>query len=188
MFATNIPESAVPLYLNYEDPASGAIVSHNTASHNVLLKITLPKRTGRKRKRATDGPWQGEVVEMDTDTHLDLNDASTLRQKIKDNQDDHEVEVVGLVKQTHRYRGKLIASSTYYKSDAFANMMPALADYHIRTDQSAFMNSFVENVIPGEGIVTPTLEIKRSTNSPFQSPICVNSKRRMPQINLDKST
>lgn len=33
------------------------VLSHNGATTNVLLKITVPKRTGRKRKRGTQGPW-----------------------------------------------------------------------------------------------------------------------------------
>lgn len=33
------------------------VLSHNGATTNVLLKITVPKRTGRKRKRGSQDPW-----------------------------------------------------------------------------------------------------------------------------------
>jgi len=48
-----------------------ALLSHNSQTRNVLLKITVPMRTGRKRKRGTDGPFLGEVKfpEVDGDTN-----------------------------------------------------------------------------------------------------------------------
>ncbi|KLO96500.1 hypothetical protein CEK26_006918 [Fusarium fujikuroi] len=43
--------NSIPLYLTPEIPFCKPIMSHNARSHNVVLKITVPKRTGRKRKR-----------------------------------------------------------------------------------------------------------------------------------------
>lgn len=103
----------MPLYLNYGDPAAGGLTSHNAASHNVLLKVTLPRRTGRKRKRGSDGPWEGDFVDSPSSTpnngaesQLNLDDAETLKRKLQDNYDDYKVEAMGLIKQTHRYRCK----------------------------------------------------------------------------------
>ena len=50
-----------------------ALLSHNSQTRNVLLKITVPKRTGRKRKRGSNGPFLGELKSTELDG--DSNDA-----------------------------------------------------------------------------------------------------------------
>ncbi|KAH7310361.1 RNA polymerase III transcription factor IIIC subunit-domain-containing protein [Rhexocercosporidium sp. MPI-PUGE-AT-0058] len=52
------PEECIPLYLRQNDPMCVPILSHNTPTNNVLLKITVPKRTGRKRKRGSQDPFE----------------------------------------------------------------------------------------------------------------------------------
>src|SRR5271154_4139496 len=47
------PGNDKPISLTFhpEDDASRPILSNNVGTRNVLLRITVPKRTGRKRKR-----------------------------------------------------------------------------------------------------------------------------------------
>ena len=41
------------------------ILSHNGATTNVLLQITVPKRTGRKRKRGSQDPYFDPAVDIE---------------------------------------------------------------------------------------------------------------------------
>jgi general transcription factor 3C polypeptide 5 (transcription factor C subunit 1) len=90
---------------------SKPIISNSAQSNNVVLKITVPKRTGRKRKRGSDEPFSGDLAPSEADsTHQvcstgRLDDPKTLLQKLQDNASKYEVEAVGHIKETHRYRG-----------------------------------------------------------------------------------
>ena len=48
----------MPLYFRPDNPTVRPLTSHNAASHNVIIKVTVPSRTGRKRKRGTDAPFE----------------------------------------------------------------------------------------------------------------------------------
>ncbi|KAH0497930.1 hypothetical protein TgHK011_005212 [Trichoderma gracile] len=132
--------NSIPLYINPEEPFCPPIMSHNARSHNVVLKVTVPKRTGRKRKRGTDGPWQGDIEIQGTDTSASAlgdvqsvarrDDPRLLRRKLEDNVGRYHVEAVGLVKHTHRFRG--------------------LADFYWDMDKSSFARRYVDQVLPGD--------------------------------------
>jgi general transcription factor 3C polypeptide 5 (transcription factor C subunit 1) len=117
IFGAEGPRCIVPLYLRSRDPAALPLISHNAASHNVVLKVTVPKRTGRKRKRGRDTPWEDDITMADYQPYgtndatrvdgLNLPDARVLRQMMQDNADKYTVEAVGVVRHTHRYRGKV---------------------------------------------------------------------------------
>lgn len=133
--------NSIPFYLTPESPFCKPIMSHNARSHNVVLKITVPKRTGRKRKRGTDGPWEGDAEVIDAEarsaskeevmSYARKDDPKVLRRKLADNVDSYEVEAIGIIKNTHRFRG--------------------LADFHWDMSKSSFANRYVEQVLPGEG-------------------------------------
>jgi general transcription factor 3C polypeptide 5 (transcription factor C subunit 1) len=91
------------------------LTSHNALTHNVILKVTVPKRTGRKRKRGTNGPWEGEVeqpaggqdsvIAPDVVSRDRLDTPQVIRRKLQDNIGKYTVEPIGVVNSTHRYRG-----------------------------------------------------------------------------------
>jgi len=90
--------------LQPDDHFAKYITSGKLATDNLLLRITVPKRTGRKRKRGSGGPFidhghQGRAASSRTiSSHKDL---------LQTYQDCHErskVEVVGHIEQTHRFR------------------------------------------------------------------------------------
>ncbi|KAK7966081.1 uncharacterized protein PG986_000358 [Apiospora aurea] len=128
----------LPLWLRPESITSKPIVSHGVATNNVLLKITVPKRTGRRRKRGTDQPF----VEDDSQkVHSGTGPAQQqvhsvsgqdspkhLLRKLQDNADKYHVEAVGSIKTTHRYRG--------------------LADFQFATEDFPFMSNLAEHLIP----------------------------------------
>jgi general transcription factor 3C polypeptide 5 (transcription factor C subunit 1) len=76
------------------------ILSHNAPASNVLVKITVPKRIG-KRKRGSQEPYQRGDPET---SNSDTSSAQLLR-VLKDNQNQYKVEAVAEIERTHRYRG-----------------------------------------------------------------------------------
>ncbi|KAG5813118.1 hypothetical protein H9Q74_003833 [Fusarium xylarioides] len=132
--------NSIPLYLTPEVPFCKPIMSHNGRSHNVVLKITVPKRTGRKRKRGTDGPWEGDVEINDTEdqpqengrvsSYARLDDPKVLRRTMADNVGKYQVEAVGVIRNTHRFRG--------------------LADFYWDMSKSSFAQRYVDKVLPGD--------------------------------------
>jgi len=95
------------------------LTSHNALTHNIVLKVTVPKRTGRKRKRGTDGPW---IEDQDARVSVDdpnappdllsrdrLDAPRVLRRKLQDNVGEYTVEPIGVINNTHRYRGRFAA-------------------------------------------------------------------------------
>ncbi|GJC93419.1 RNA polymerase iii transcription factor [Colletotrichum higginsianum IMI 349063] len=132
--------NTIPFYLNPESPFRRPIMSHSATSHNVVLKITVPKRTGRKRKKGSDGPWEGEVEMTDIPrsgpsreqiySRSRLDNPKVLRRKMQDNVDSYDVEAVGVIKHTHRFRG--------------------MADFHWGLEQSPFISRFMNQVMPGD--------------------------------------
>ncbi len=81
-----------------------------------MLKVTVPKRTGRKRKRGSDGPWEGEidqpadgqqpVISPDVLSRDRLDTPRVIRRKLQDNVGKYTVEPIGVINNTHRYRGR----------------------------------------------------------------------------------
>ncbi|KAI3551096.1 hypothetical protein CABS01_11370 [Colletotrichum abscissum] len=132
--------NTIPFYLNPESPFRRPIMSHSATSHNVVLKVMVPKRTGRKRKRGSDGPWEGEVDMRDVPraspgaepiySRSRLDNPKLLRRKMRDNVDRYSVEAVGVIKHTHRFRG--------------------MADFHWGLEQSPFISRFMNQVMPGD--------------------------------------
>lgn len=115
-------------------------MSHYASSHNVLFKITVPKRTGRKRKRGSNGPWQGELDQPaqpigagpeNLRSQSRLDEPKILRRKLQDNVDRYHAEAVGVVKHTHRYRG--------------------MADFNYSMNNNDFMNNFKDKILSGDG-------------------------------------
>ncbi|KAI1329006.1 hypothetical protein F5Y16DRAFT_131225 [Xylariaceae sp. FL0255] len=129
---------ALPLWLRPGNPTVKPIMSHHAASNNVLLKVTVPKRTGRKRKRGTNGPFIGEIetsreiVRLSDATNVTSfarrDHPGTLLRKLKDNQEQYEVEAVGMIRDSHRYRG--------------------LADFQYSNNNAPFLNNVADHFLP----------------------------------------
>ncbi|CAK7265304.1 tau 95 subunit of transcription factor TFIIIC [Sporothrix epigloea] len=135
------PQTSVPMFLRRDDPMSGMLSSHSAATHNVVLAVHLPKRTGRRRRRGTNGPWEpvpaaaGSAATGASTKHLAGDsmagrDAAQLRHKLQETAGQYRTEVLGIVKHSHRYRG--------------------LADFQQSTHDSEFVAKVAENILPGE--------------------------------------
>lgn len=116
---------------------SRPLQSTSSASNNILLKVTVSKRTGRKRKKGSDEPFSGVPV---TTVHEQpqRRSAKQLLRSLSDNVGKYKVEPVGLVNRTHVFRG-LYGPSLYpsQRVDTFSrHARLCLLDHRERIHQS----------------------------------------------------
>ncbi|KAJ2901681.1 transcription factor tau subunit sfc1 [Zalerion maritima] len=62
LFGDDAHNTSVPFYFDRR-PTGRPTMSSNVPTNNVLIKVTVPKRTGRRRKKGSNGPW------MDPSSH-----------------------------------------------------------------------------------------------------------------------
>ena len=95
------------LYLKPGDRMAKPLKSANVSTNNILLKVTVPKRTGLKRRRGSDGQYrdctEGRVFGERAAPML--KDARYLFRSMRDNTESCQVEAIGTINQTHRFRG-----------------------------------------------------------------------------------
>ncbi|KAK7555190.1 RNA polymerase III transcription factor IIIC subunit-domain-containing protein [Phyllosticta citricarpa] len=82
------------------DVMAKPVMSNFVKTRNILIKVTVPKRTGRKRKRGSDDPWIDDPRPHDA-AHTD---PLLLLQSLRDNPDNYSVQAVGINHETHRFR------------------------------------------------------------------------------------
>lgn len=98
----------------------------------------MPKRTGRKRKRGSDEPFSddSDLIDRAPETGVVGQVSSVSRQdapesvlrKMQDNIGRYYAEAVGMVRDTHRYRG--------------------LADFQFATTNTPFLTKVAEHLLP----------------------------------------
>jgi general transcription factor 3C polypeptide 5 (transcription factor C subunit 1) len=125
----NPPKANTPakLSLRPEDPMSRPVQSLSTGTNNILLKVTVPKWTGRKRKRGTNGPFVMDESESGS-AGPDRRPASTRLRSLQDNVGRYTVEPVGRVERTHTFR--------------------SIPDFVYSTAGSSFTQKFREHILP----------------------------------------
>jgi len=87
--------------------------STNVTTHNVLLKITVPKRVRVRRRRGSQGPLHGgrdnggtsDSGIKQTNQESAKRDTQSLIGNMDDNPTKYQVQIVGSVGRTHRFRG-----------------------------------------------------------------------------------
>jgi len=96
--------------LRPEDVMSKSLTSRLVKTNNVLLKITVPKRTGRKRKRDSTDPYVTDDASITNSENSHAQSAAgvskVLLQTLRDNPNKYSIQPVGQVNETHRFRGK----------------------------------------------------------------------------------
>ena len=97
-----LPEPTAGVSLRPDDPFAKRLTSAGVPTRNVLIKVTVPKRTGRKRKRGSDEPFsspeQPETQQLTSVTGPQLLD------RLRDNEGKYQIEPVGILRETHRFR------------------------------------------------------------------------------------
>ncbi|KXT00351.1 hypothetical protein AC578_5882 [Pseudocercospora eumusae] len=101
----HLPEPVAGVSLRPNDPFAKKIASTACRTRNVLVRVTVPKRTGRKRKRASDDPFQYQFQEPERPERQDAGiTAPQLVQRLRDNEGKYHIEAVGMLRETHRFR------------------------------------------------------------------------------------
>lgn len=99
--------------LRPDDPLAKTIPAGVVRTENVLLKVTVPKWTGRKRKRGSGEPFQFHYSDYAKEASSDEKGSALVREKherlmraLLDNPTSYSVTPVGSIKETHRFRCK----------------------------------------------------------------------------------
>lgn len=115
---------SLPLSFNPSSPGSRTIMSTRNSADNVLLRFTVPKRMG-KRKRGSDEPFAPVQASAPV-----MVDAAYLLRSIKDNKDRTTLEAVGNIQKSHVWR--------------------SLPDFDYSTRSSQFLTDIHSKIIPQE--------------------------------------
>ncbi|CAK3828598.1 Transcription factor tau subunit sfc1 [Lecanosticta acicola] len=97
----HLPEPVAGVSLRPNDPLAKKLSSTGIESRNVLVKVTVPKRTGRKRKRGSLEPFAESAP---PETPNNCITAPELLQRLRENEGKYEVEPVAMLRETHRFR------------------------------------------------------------------------------------
>ncbi|KAF2125524.1 transcription factor tfiiic complex a box associated subunit sfc1 [Dothidotthia symphoricarpi CBS 119687] len=92
----------ISVSLRPDDPFAKRLLSTPVTTSNLLLKVTVPKRTGRRRKRGSLGPFLAEGETGSTTTPY--VDAAVIYMSLQDNVSTYKVALAGMVDETHRFR------------------------------------------------------------------------------------
>ncbi|KAF7715708.1 Uncharacterized protein PECH_008536 [Penicillium ucsense] len=121
-------DTSVDLSLRPDDALSRPIPSTSCPSNNVLLKITVPRRTGRKRRKGTDGPFVDSAPTTLPGEPMRRRNARNIMRSLEDNPSRYGVEVIGRIDRTHVFR--------------------AMPDFVYSNTRSTFTNKFRDYVLP----------------------------------------
>lgn len=95
----NDSDKVFSLSFRPQDSTSKTVIANKKSANNVLLKITVPVRTGRKRKRGSHGPWMEDVAALTT-----KGDASHLVNAMADNANSYKVTALSTVPSMQMWR------------------------------------------------------------------------------------
>lgn len=127
--------------------------STNVKTNNLLLEITVPKRTGLKRRRGAQGPFHEGIDDQGVSSPDGrslkpvsfVGDARHLLRSLRDNPSEYQVEGIGVIGQTHRFRGKLRRCHNFESPVLTDSGLP---DFVTSTANSPFMKKFEEHILP----------------------------------------
>ncbi|KAJ5641954.1 RNA polymerase III transcription factor subunit [Penicillium lividum] len=119
------PDAPARLTLRPEDAMARPLVSTVNQTNNILLQVTVPKRTGRKRKRGSDEPFTGAPQDaLDSQRRT----SKELMRSLRENPSQYNIQPVGKIERTHVFRG-----------------MP---DFVYSTTSSVFAQKFRDYIVP----------------------------------------
>jgi general transcription factor 3C polypeptide 5 (transcription factor C subunit 1) len=95
----------IEVVLRPEDVFAQGIPAIKAITDCVLLKVTLPKRTGRKRKRGSDHPFVEDPASKEPKGPLQSKD---VLQRLRDNPHSYQVSGAGRVRHVYRFRSKSV--------------------------------------------------------------------------------
>jgi general transcription factor 3C polypeptide 5 (transcription factor C subunit 1) len=110
------------------------IESRNATTNNILVKVTVPRRTGRKRKRGTQEPFQDDIDagNMNGSARQEPRSQrihpSQLLRILEENSEKYSIEVIGKIQHTQRFRGNfdLMLGNSYADSSLRPCRLPTV--------------------------------------------------------------
>ncbi|KAI7337966.1 hypothetical protein KC315_g1986 [Hortaea werneckii] len=99
-----LPEPVAGVSLRPNDPLAKKLASTGNQTRNLLVKVTVPKWTGRKRKRGSSEPYM-PATPSETVPRTPSKAPDLLR-RLQDNEDDYSFDPVGVIEETHRFRSQ----------------------------------------------------------------------------------
>ncbi|KAE9984717.1 hypothetical protein EG328_008334 [Venturia inaequalis] len=87
-----------------EDVLSKTIMAQKVTVNQIILKVTVPKRTGRRRRRGTTGPFLDESQMNGALQNQQESDADKIHQTLVDSPEKFTVQAVGQSSENHRFR------------------------------------------------------------------------------------
>ncbi|KAH7135309.1 RNA polymerase III transcription factor IIIC subunit-domain-containing protein [Dendryphion nanum] len=167
--------------LRPDDPYAKRILSTAVTVNNLLLKVTVPKRTGRKRKRGTAGPFltEEEIIgsvsgsKSKSKPPTPYVDASVIYRSVKDNATEYSVAPVGIIDEAHRFRAlpdiQVAASQDPLVKDIKENFLPLrysrLKDFNLNLERGANLNRNI--AVSAEYLQMPTAYSYKFQQNPF---------------------
>ncbi|KAH7396311.1 RNA polymerase III transcription factor IIIC subunit-domain-containing protein [Pyrenochaeta sp. MPI-SDFR-AT-0127] len=144
----------ISVSLRPDDPFAKRLLSTPVRTNNLLLKVTVPKRTGRKRKRGSLTPFLAENELRSCDNAVPDQStppskssyvaATTIFRSIQDNASAYKVSVAGVVDESHRFRSMPDLQYTASHND----MMVGLRE-HVLPKRYSQLNKFALNTAAG---------------------------------------
>ncbi|KAK4501853.1 hypothetical protein PRZ48_007662 [Zasmidium cellare] len=158
----HLPEPVAGVSLRPNDPLAKKIQSTGVETRNVLVKVTVPKRTGRKRKRGSDEPY----AEPDRPEQQDNSiKAQSLVRRLRDNEGNYSIKPVGMLRETHRFR--MLPDFQLRNTDL--PIMRQIRDYTMVPDFNRFKDFRVDLTPGSKGInAFPGPPSFISTDTPYK--------------------
>ncbi|KAL2354784.1 RNA polymerase III transcription factor IIIC subunit-domain-containing protein [Cryomyces antarcticus] len=111
LLQTDDKAPSIGVSLRPNDPLARPVMSRMLETEDLLLRITVPRRTGRKRKRGSSGPFVVTTNDLEafmedgplprSGVHLRQQD---LLQDLRNSLGSYTVRPVGVIEKTHRFR------------------------------------------------------------------------------------
>ncbi|KAF2731897.1 hypothetical protein EJ04DRAFT_497877 [Polyplosphaeria fusca] len=119
-------DGALSVSLRPDDPFAKRLLSHPVDTSNLLLKVTVPRRTGRRRKRGSSGPFVDASDASGVSSKTPYVPASTVYRSIRDNSAIYAVTPLGIIDDTNRFRKLPDLQYAASRDDMMQNIMKNL--------------------------------------------------------------
>ncbi|KAH0547813.1 hypothetical protein FGG08_000070 [Glutinoglossum americanum] len=130
---TNEDGRPIEVYLRPDDPMCRPLLSENLKTNNILLKITVPKMVGRKRKREPSNESDADLAAIQSKAPdrapLKGGEAGCLKRSMRDNVGRYKVEPIGKINYTHRFRDLSDFQYATVNSNFMKKMRDCVLDY-----------------------------------------------------------
>ncbi|KAF2171083.1 hypothetical protein M409DRAFT_51304 [Zasmidium cellare ATCC 36951] len=158
----HLPEPVAGVSLRPNDPLAKKIPSTGVETRNVLVKVTVPKRTGRKRKRGSDEPYAVPDRPEQQDNSIT---APRLIRRLRDNEANYSITPVGMLRETHRFR----MLPDFQLRNTELPIMRQIRDYAMVPDFNRFKDFRVDLTPGSKGITAfPGPPSFISTDTPYK--------------------